>query len=70
MTQADEIEVPTLAVSLKISGRTINPPASERTMRHCAKLGEFPVFQIGNSSRQYVMIEELVTWMKMKGTKQ
>jgi len=66
MKQADEIEVPTLAVSLKISGRTINPPASERTMRLCAKIGEFPVFQIGNSSRQYVMIEDLRDWMKRK----
>jgi hypothetical protein len=70
MKQDDEIEVPTLAVSLKISGRTINPPASERTMRQCAKLGEFPVFQVGNSSRQYVLISELVDWMKRKGTKQ
>jgi hypothetical protein len=64
----DEMEVPTLAVSLKISGRTINPPASERTMRQCARLGEFPVFTVGSSSRQYVMIEELTRWMRQKGT--
>jgi hypothetical protein len=70
MKQADEIEVSTLAVSLKISGRTIEPPASERTMRHCAKLGEFPVFQIGNSGRQYVLLEELTAWMKRRGTRQ
>jgi hypothetical protein len=70
MKQIEAETVPALALTLKLSGKVTVPPTSERVMRHCAKLGEFPVFKIGNSSRQYVMIEELREWMKKKGTKQ
>ena len=70
MKQAENETVPALAVTLKLSGKVTVPPTSERLMRQCAKLGAFPVFQIGNSSRQYVLISELVNWMKKKGTKQ
>jgi hypothetical protein len=61
-----EIEIPILAVTLKMSGRVTVPPIGERTMRLCAKSGEFPTFQIGNSSRQYVLIDDLRDWMKGK----
>jgi hypothetical protein len=59
-------EIPTLAVTLKMSGKVTVPPTAERTMRQCAKSREFPTFQIGNSSRQYVLIDDLRDWMKGK----
>jgi len=67
MKQIETEIVPTLALTLKMSGRVTVPPTSERTMRQCAKRGEFATFQIGNSSRQYVMLDDLRKWMKSKG---
>ena len=67
MKQIEAETVPALALTLKLSGRVTVPPTSERVMRQCAKRGEFPTFQIGNSSRQYVMLDDLREWMKSKG---